>query len=393
MIQQVMCRLFGRQIRFAIQYSPVTIKPGSPGMQFLRQFAAFIVLVLPATVLLPAGSMAQNSPETANPDASPDARAIMRYLQTLPLRTDKKLISGQFESWGRAVLPLSDPANNLAIVHEKTGRWVGLVGVEYHQGGVFPDAPNRLCTAFWRRGGLVQLYLIMRNPAAPDASNGGGHCNIDQVLDPTHPYHKFFFDEMDQIVAGLEELQKNGVVVFLNPFAEASGDWFWWGGQPPDKFKALYHATFDYLVKTKHLNNLLFIYEPSSSHRTAASYYPGDNYVDMIGISIFVSSDHELVPSDIPAYSALTKFNKPLAFSQWGPRRGADQVGKDEPPADNTKLLRGIRDYFPRVTWWMNWNMVYAISSPTNSNSNDRQLLEDPMVINLDDLNWKSARQ
>ncbi len=362
-------------------------------MKSFRQFTAFIVLLLVGITLLtqPIPSAAQTTLTTANPDASSDAKAILSYLQGLPLRPDKKLISGQFESWGRAVLPLSDPTNNLAIIHEKTGKWVGLVGVEYHQGGVFPDAPNRLCTEFWRRGGLVQLYLIMRNPADPNASNGGGHCDIDPVLDPAHPYHKFFFDEMDQIASGLGELQKNGVVVFLNPFAEASGDWFWWGNQPPGKFKALYRATFDYLVKTKHLNNLLFIYEPSSSHRTAAAYYPGNNYADMIGISIFVASNHELVPSDIPAYDALAKFNKPLAFSQWGPRRGADQVGKDEPPADNTKLLRGIRDYFPRATWWMNWNMAYALSSPTNSNYNDRQLLEDPMVINLDDLNWKTG--
>jgi mannan endo-1,4-beta-mannosidase len=317
----------------------------------------------------------------------------MTYLKSLPLKQDKKLISGQFESWGRAVMPLTSPANNLAIVHEKTGKWVGLVGVEYHQGGVFPGAPNQLCEEFWHKGGLVQIYLIMSNPASPDSPNGGGKCDIDSVLDPNHEHHRHFFHELDDVAAGLEELQKQGVVVFLNPFAEASADWFWWGGQRPEKFKALYRATFDYLVKIRHLNNLLFVFEPSSGHANGATFYPGDDYTDMIGISIFVSSDHELVPGDIPAYSSLTKFDKPLAFSQWGPRRGLDQIGKDEPPADNLKLARAVRDYFPRITWWMNWNMAYAISSPTNSNFNDQKLLEDPMVINLDDLNWKTGQK
>jgi hypothetical protein len=40
-------------------------------------------------------------------------------------------------------------------------------------------------------------------------------------------------------------------------------------------------------------------------------------------------------------------------------------------------------------TWWMNWNMAYAISSPTNSNFNDKNLLEQPAVITLYDLDWK----
>ena len=329
---------------------------------------------------------------TANPDALPDAKAIMRYLRSLPLRQDKKLISGQFESWGPAVLPLSDPSNNLAVVHRKTGKWVGLAGVEYHAGAVYPDRPNQLCIEYWKRGGLIQIYLIMRNPASPEASNGGGKCDIDQVLDPTHPHHRYFFQELDEIAAALAVLQKNGVVVFLNPFAEETGDWFWWGGQSPEKFKRLYRSTFDYLVKSNHLNNLLFVFEPGSSSPRGAAYYPGDDYVDMVGISTFVSSNEELTPSQIPAYASLLRLGKPMALSQWGPRRGLDQVGKDQPPADNRKLLRGIQKYFPQITWWMNWNMAYAISSAENSNLYDKELLDDPRVVNLDELNWKAER-
>jgi mannan endo-1,4-beta-mannosidase len=339
-------------------------------------------------------AVAQDVSATANPNAMPDAKAIEKYLLDLPFKKDKKLISGQFESWGRSVQPLASASNNLAIIHEKTGTWVGLVGVEYHESaGFFPEAPNKLCTEFWHKGGLVQIYLIMRNPASPDSFNGGGKCDIYSVLDPNDEHHRFFFHELDEVATALEELQKQGVVVFLNPFAEASGDWFWWGGQNPEKFKALYHATFDYLVHTRHLNNLLFVFEPSSSHKNASLYYPGAQYVDMIGISIFVPWNHELAPADIPAYSSLMKFEKPLAFSQWGPRHGQDQTGKDEPPADNMKLLRGVQHHFPLVTWWMDWSQEYAISSPTNSNYNDRKLLEHPRVINLDDLDWKSERE
>jgi mannan endo-1,4-beta-mannosidase len=349
----------------------------------------FIVATVPPHS--PAESRTNRS-ETANPNALPDAKAIMKYLRSLPFRQDKKLISGQFESWGNDVKPLSSPSNNLAIVHEQTGKWVGLVGVEYHAGGVFPEKPNQLCIDYWRKGGLTQIYLITRNPAAPDSHNGGGKCDINLVLDPKHEYHRFFFKELDEVAAALATLQENGVIVFLNPFAEVSAGWFWWGGPDSEKCKALYLATFDYLVKKKHLNNLLFVFEPSSGHTNAARYYPGDEYVDMIGISCFVSYNEELTPAQIPAYRSLLMFGKPLALSQWGPRRGRDQVGKDQPPGDNLKLVRAIQAYFPQITWWMNWNMAYAISSPENSNTHARELLNHPRVVNLDDLAWKTSR-
>ena len=144
-----------------------------------RPFGKFVVWFMLAFTLLQIKSTAQNPSETANPNASPDARAVIKYLRSLPFKEDKKLISGQFESWGRAVLPLSSPSNNLAIIHEQTGKWVGLVGVEYHESaGLFPDAPNQLCAEYWRKGGLVQIYLIMRNPALPAHSMVAGNVTL-----------------------------------------------------------------------------------------------------------------------------------------------------------------------------------------------------------------------
>ena len=325
---------------------------------------------------------------------SRDAKAIMIYLRSLPARNENRLVSGQFERWGNEVEPLSSPENFVNIVHHKTGQWVGLVGVEYHNGTeVNYEAPNKLCMEYWKMGGFCQLYLIMSNPADPRSPNGGGTCDIKKVLDPDHPYHKYFVRELDRVADGLEELKNNGVVMFINMFAEVTGNWFWWGGGEPRDFIALYRMTYDYLVKTRGLDNLLFIYEPSSMHTTAPDYYPGDHYVDMIGISLFVDSDKELGPQSIPNYRQLLAFGKPMALSQWGPRRGSDQTGTvDQPPADNLKLIRGIQKYFPEMVWWMNWSYAYSISTEENSNYHDTELLNHPWVINLDEINWRRNR-
>lgn len=315
----------------------------------------------------------------------PDKKAVMDYLYGLPRQNAARVISGQFESWGSAVKRLDDDGNYPHVVQEKTGKWVGLVGAEYHNGqDVNWEKPNQLFEEYWRQGGFCQLYLIMTNPANPGSFNGGGKCDINLVLDPYHPYHTHFYRELDKVAAGLAELQKKGVVVFLNPFAEATADWFWWGGNPTD-FIRLYREVHDYLVKEKQLDNLLFIYEPSCANNTALQFYPGDGYVDMIGFSLFVDYNKEIDSQSIQNYSQLKSLGKPLAISQWGPRRGGDQTGgQDQPPGDNLKLMRGIQKYYPEIVWWMNWNYAYAIATPDNSNYNSKELLGDPWVINRD---------
>lgn len=315
-----------------------------------------------------------------------DRKAILKYLSELPQNNSGRVISGQFESWGSAVKPLDDKENCLTIVHQKTGKWVGLVGAEYHNGQeVNYKLANRLFEEYWDQGGFCQLYLIMTNPSQPTSFNGGGRCDIRSVLNPDHSYHRHFYNELDEVATGLRELQKKGVVVFLNMFAEATADWFWWGGNDATDFKALYRDAHDYLVTEKGLDNLIFIYEPSSSHTTALQYYPGDKYVDIIGFSLFVDQNKELDPSAIQNYQELKKLGKPLAISQWGPRRGQDQTNStDQPPADNLKLIRGIQKYFPEIVWWMNWNYAYSICTDSNSNYNGAELLNHPWVINRD---------
>lgn len=335
-------------------------------------------------VLIPSCMYAQQVQNT-------DAQTIIEYLYGLPDRDNNRVISGQFERWGDQVEPLASPKNFLNTVHRKTGKWVGLVGVEYHIGpNVRYEKPNQLCIEYWKRGGFCQLYLIMSNPADTDAPNGGGTCDVKSVLNPDHSYHTHFFNELDQVADGLEELKNNGVVIFINMFAEATGSWFWWGGKEPADFIELYRSAYDYLVHTRDLNNLLFVYEPSSHHRTALDYFPGHHYVDMIGISLFVDYNEALNFTSIPNYLELKNLGKPMALSQWGPRRGRDQTGTtDQPPGDNMKLIRGLMNYFPDIVWWMNWCYAYSISTEENSNYHDTELLDSPWVINLDEIDWR----
>jgi mannan endo-1,4-beta-mannosidase len=315
-------------------------------------------------------------------------KAVLKYLSGLHGINSGGVISGQFESWGSEVRPLNDTENFLNIIHQKTGKWVGLVGAEYHMGQeVYYEKPNQLFEQYWNQGGFCQLYLIMTNPAQPASNNGGGKCDIKSILNPGHSYNTYFYNELDKVATGLQELQKKGVIVFLNPFAGATANWFWWGGTNPTDFIALYRNTYNYLVTEKGLDNLIFIYEPSCFNNTALQYYPGDKYVDIIGFSLFVDYDKEIDSSIIQNYQQMKQLGKPLAISQWGPRRGQDQTNSaDQPPADNLKLVRAIQKYFPEIVWWMNWNYAYSICTGSNSNYHASELLNHPGVINRDEI-------
>lgn len=77
-------------------------------------------------------------------------------------------------------------------------------------------------------------------------------------------------------------MQEAGVPVLWRPLHEASGGWFWWGAEGADVYKQLYILLYDTLTNTYGLNNLIWLWNGQD-----AEWYPGDEYVDIVGIDIY----------------------------------------------------------------------------------------------------------
>ncbi len=45
---------------------------------------------------------------------------------------------------------------------------------------------------------------------------------------------------------------------------------------------------FNYMTKTKNLHNLLWIYSPDQGPGNYSMYYPGDDYVDIVALDVYV---------------------------------------------------------------------------------------------------------
>lgn len=71
----------------------------------------------------------------------------------------------------------------------------------------------------------------------------------------------------------------------FRPFHEMTGEWFWWGRQiGADNYVKLFRLTVDYL-RNKGIDNLLYCWSPDKF--VDFSFYPGDAYVDVLGLDIY----------------------------------------------------------------------------------------------------------
>ena len=317
--------------------------------------------------------LAASSAEPANPKANVQARAILNYFHELSGRPEKRVLSGQFSNFGNGA--------NLRImeqIHEKTGHWPALIGVDYAdfgRGSLTYQVPNRVALEYWNRGGLVSVMAHMYNPANP---KGGGlrdqGVNLEDLLKPDSETHTRWMQELDLMAAGLKELQDAGAVVLWRPFHEMNGGWFWWGAKKPDTFIRVWRHMFDYFTQTKGLDNLLWVYGPNHGPNTA-QYYAGDRYVDIVGLDAYTDF---VDPQHIKGYDEVAALPKPFGFTEFGPH------GSQNPPGDYDYLrfIEGINKHFTKTCFFMCWNAKWSLASNTNT----KQLLNHPRVANREDL-------
>ena len=100
--------------------------------------------------------------------------------------------------------------------------------------------------------------------------------------DTTSAEYDLLLRDIDAIAAQLRKFERANQPVLWRPLHEASGGWFWWGAQGAEPFKALWRLVFDRLTQHHGLHNLIWV----STHGDV-DWYPGDAYVDVVGLDIY----------------------------------------------------------------------------------------------------------
>ena len=133
----------------------------------------------------------------------------------------------------------------------------------------------------------VAVYLE-NNGTALDPNKDYAFYKADTEFDATNATvegtweNKVFTEDLKNAAAYLKLLRDADIPVLWRPFHEAAGGWFWWG-KDAASFKSLWIAMFNYF-KTEGLDNLIWVWTTEGDD---SDWYPGDQYVDIVGRDIY----------------------------------------------------------------------------------------------------------
>ena len=133
--------------------------------------------------------------------------------------------------------------------------------------------------------------------------------------------------DLEKIAGYLLQLQDEGIPVIWRPLHEAAGNtytqwhsgaWFWWGAAGAENYKALWRTMFD-CFRNAGLRNLIWVWttQTSSDEDSDYAFYPGDDYVDIIGKDIYNNSSAAAIFSEYNAVLARTP-RKMITLSEFG---------------------------------------------------------------------------
>jgi len=307
---------------------------------FIMRMKRFAALALAA--ILGCAGWAQTMPEPVNPNATPEARALLAYLDSI---SGKATIAGQHN------YP-NDGARWTDMAYDLTAKYPGLFGGDFgFSGGEDKDSvlsrPAMIeeVKRQYRNGAVVTLTWHEVRPIddEPVTFHGSvqGHltdAEWQQLLTPGTPLYNRWCAQVDVVAGYLRQLRDAHIPVLYRPYHEMNGNWFWWGARPgKEGSAALYRQLYDRFVNVHHLDNLVWVWNvnaPGINAAPIADFYPGAQYADLVTIDIYGEFKQEYYDSMVALAGG-----KPIALAEVGGLPSPEVLQKQ-----------------PRWTYFMDWS-------------------------------------
>lgn len=144
----------------------------------------------------------------------------------------------------------------------------------------------------------------------PYSSQGTNHddmfvrVNINNIFVSGTSERSRYLAWRTNVADDMQKLQAAGVPVLWRPFHEAGGGWFWWDLDGSSNYKRLWNDLWDYLVNTRGLHNMIWVWSPGKVG-VGTDWYPGDSRVDILGIDVYSvsSADYRNNYNDLGRFS------------------------------------------------------------------------------------------
>jgi mannan endo-1,4-beta-mannosidase len=217
---------------------------------------------------------------------------------------------------------------------------LGDIGAANNLDGVSFANMKKWIKETYARGGVNTLSMHLDNPVS--GGNAWDNSEVVKHIITGGAKNADYLTTLDLIATFILDLKSDTgdfIPIILRPYHEHNHTWSWWGSSAcsVDEYNALWKMTVDYFRDVKGVHNVLYAISPQeiSSEAQYLERYPGDDYVDILGLDYYALWDKPAVPRLGTALHIIAKMaearNKVSALTE---------VGIDKVP---------IRD------WWTNY--------------------------------------
>ncbi|HSI71649.1 MAG TPA: glycosyl hydrolase [Fimbriimonas sp.] len=304
----------------------VDLKEGSNTISIEKGWGYFDIDWIDVTPAPKPRSPKPVAPSPANRNANKEARELLARLAST---YGSKVLSGQYEP------------KEVGLINEISGKRPVILGfdfMEYSPSRIERGADTDLMTErMIRYGNMGYVLTASWHWNAPshlldrEITNERGEkvnakwykgfysnattFDVEKALaNPTSPEHKLLIRDIDAIAIELKKVQRAGLPLLWRPLHEAEGKWFWWGAKGPMSFVQLWRLVFNRLTAYHKLNNLLWV----ASSGTKPEWYPGDAYVDIVGIDAYPQDWQDPLSGTWEALLNRFDGRKMLAITEFG---------------------------------------------------------------------------
>ncbi|MGN0613975.1 MAG: glycosyl hydrolase [Porcipelethomonas sp.] len=251
------------------------------------------------------------SPELSDENATAEAKGLMTYLCDV---YGEHILSGQQEIYGgghTADSPCGYSGDEL-LGYESEFEWIkrnfgvypairGFDFMNYNPLYGWDDGSAERAVEWGKKGGIPTICWHINIPVDFENYTVGDTLSWeDCTYKPNSSFsvanattegtkeYEYVMETIRLLAEQLQKLQDENIPVIFRPYHEAEGNsgvgnaWFWWGQEGAEPYVALWRQLYTELTETYGLHNLIWEFN-SYNYSTSAPWYPGDEWVDIVG--------------------------------------------------------------------------------------------------------------
>ncbi|MCF8259817.1 MAG: T9SS type A sorting domain-containing protein [Melioribacteraceae bacterium] len=256
----------------------------------------------------------------------------VNLFRNLKTRTHSTTLFGHQDATAYGVgwknIPGKSDVKDVCGDHPAVFGWdLGDIGQFTNLDGVSFNLIKKSIIEAYNRGGINTISLHLDNPVT--GGNAWDNSTAVKNILPGGSHHSSYLATLGKVADFLKELKTTDGVfipIVLRPYHEHNQSWSWWGVSACSEaeYTALWKMTVNFFRDTEQIHNLLYAISPQDINTTQEYFkrYPGDNYVDVLGLDFYNLWDQSWIGYLSDALSMLAgeseKRGKVFAITETG---------------------------------------------------------------------------